>query len=36
MKSFDLMFELGAKEWQLDFPTVYGSGWTIGSLGKRN
>jgi GTP-binding protein len=19
------MFELGAKEWQLDFPTVYGS-----------
>jgi GTP-binding protein len=22
---FDLMFELGAKEWQLDFPTVYGS-----------
>jgi GTP-binding protein len=25
MKSFDLMFELGAEEWQLDFPTVYGS-----------
>jgi len=27
---FDLMFELGAQEWQLDFPTVYGSakeGW---------
>lgn len=24
-KVFDLMFELGAKEWQLDFPTVYGS-----------
>lgn len=27
---FDLMFELGADEWQLDFPTVYGSakqGW---------
>jgi GTP-binding protein len=24
MKSFDLMFELGAEE-QLDFPTVYGS-----------
>jgi GTP-binding protein len=27
---FDLMFELGAEEWQLDFPTVYGSakqGW---------
>jgi GTP-binding protein len=23
MKSFDLM--LGAEEWQLDFPTVYGS-----------
>ena len=22
---FDLMFELGAAEWQLDFPTVYGS-----------
>ena len=22
---FDLMFELGAEEWQLDFPTVYGS-----------
>lgn len=22
---FDLMFELGAQEWQLDFPTVYGS-----------
>ena len=22
---FDLMFELEAKEWQLDFPTVYGS-----------
>src|SRR6056300_1453136 len=29
-KVFDLMFELGAEEWQLDFPTVYGSaknGW---------
>ena len=29
-KGFDLMFELGAEEWQLDFPTVYGSaknGW---------
>src|SRR5699024_9343893 len=27
---FDLMFELGAEEWQLDFPIVYGSardGW---------
>ncbi|MFZ9056776.1 MAG: translational GTPase TypA [Flavobacteriaceae bacterium] len=27
---FDLMFDLGAEEWQLDFPTVYGSaknGW---------
>ena len=27
---FDLMFELGAEEWQLDFPAVYGSakqGW---------
>ncbi len=24
-KVFDLMFELGAEEWQLDFPTVYGS-----------
>ena len=22
---FDLMFELGAEEWQLDFPTAYGS-----------
>ena len=22
---FELMFELGAEEWQLDFPTVYGS-----------
>ena len=22
---FDLMFDLGAEEWQLDFPTVYGS-----------
>src|SRR5690606_24038314 len=22
---FDLMFELGAEEWQLDFPVVYGS-----------
>ncbi len=22
---FDVMFELGAEEWQLDFPTVYGS-----------
>ncbi len=22
---FDLMFELGAEEWQVDFPTVYGS-----------
>ena len=22
---FDLMFELGAEEWQLDFPAVYGS-----------
>jgi GTP-binding protein len=22
---FDLMFELGAEEWQMDFPTVYGS-----------
>lgn len=29
-KVFDLMFELGAEEWQLDFPIVYGSakqGW---------
>lgn len=29
-KVFDLMFELGAEEWQLDFPVVYGSakqGW---------
>ncbi len=29
-KVFDLMFELGAEEWQLDFPAVYGSakfGW---------
>src|SRR5690625_2406705 len=29
-KVFDLMFELGAEEWQLDFPTVFGSakeGW---------
>ena len=24
-KVFDLMFELGAEEWQLDFPSVYGS-----------
>ncbi|GAB5472378.1 MAG: translational GTPase TypA [Maribacter sp.] len=24
-KVFDLMFELDAEEWQLDFPTVYGS-----------
>ncbi|MDO5509106.1 MAG: translational GTPase TypA [Weeksellaceae bacterium] len=24
-KVFDLMFELGAEEWQLDFPTAYGS-----------
>ncbi len=24
-KVFDLMFELGAEEWQMDFPTVYGS-----------
>lgn len=24
-KVFDLMFELGAQEWQMDFPTVYGS-----------
>jgi len=24
-KVFELMFELGAEEWQLDFPTVYGS-----------
>ncbi|OYU84007.1 MAG: translational GTPase TypA [Flavobacterium sp. BFFFF2] len=24
-KVFDLMFDLGAEEWQLDFPTVYGS-----------
>lgn len=24
-KIFDLMFELGAEEWQLDFPAVYGS-----------
>ena len=24
-KIFDLMFELGAEEWQLDFPVVYGS-----------
>ena len=23
---FDLMFELGAEDWQLDFPTVYGRG----------
>ena len=27
---FDLMFELGAEEWQLDFPTVYGSAKTTG------
>lgn len=30
---FDLMFELGAEEWQLDFPVVYGSardGWMSG------
>lgn len=29
-KVFDLMFELGAEEWQLDFPVVFGSakeGW---------
>src|SRR5699024_9254511 len=29
-KVFDLMFELGAEEWQLDYPVVYGSakqGW---------
>ncbi len=24
-KVFDLMFELGAEEWQLDFPVIYGS-----------
>ena len=24
-KVFDLMYDLGAEEWQLDFPTVYGS-----------
>jgi hypothetical protein len=31
------MFELGAKEWQLDFPTVYGSEQLdVWSLGKRN
>jgi GTP-binding protein len=24
-KVFDLMFELGAEDWQMDFPTVYGS-----------
>ena len=24
-KVFDLMYELGAEEWQLDFPSVYGS-----------
>jgi predicted membrane GTPase involved in stress response len=24
-KGFDLMFELGAKEWQISFPTVYSS-----------
>lgn len=24
-KVFDLMFDLGAEEWQLDFPTIYGS-----------
>jgi hypothetical protein len=30
MKSFDLMFELGAEEWQL--PTVYGSAKTTGCL----
>ncbi|MBV7440247.1 translational GTPase TypA [Weeksellaceae bacterium TAE3-ERU29] len=24
-KVFDLMYELGAEEWQLDFPTIYGS-----------
>lgn len=24
-KVFDLMFEFGAEEWQLDFPAVYGS-----------
>jgi GTP-binding protein len=26
------MFELGAEEWQLDFPTVYGSAKNIGCL----
>jgi predicted membrane GTPase involved in stress response len=26
------MFELGAEEWQLDFPTVYGSARIIGCL----
>ena len=25
MAVFDLMFDLGAEEWQLDFPAVYGS-----------
>jgi GTP-binding protein len=31
-KVFDLMFELGAEEWQLDFPTVYGSAKNNGCL----
>jgi predicted membrane GTPase involved in stress response len=26
------MFELGAEEWQLDFPTVYGSAKITGCL----
>jgi predicted membrane GTPase involved in stress response len=32
------MFELGAEEWQLDFPTVYGSAKITGclTLGKHN
>jgi GTP-binding protein len=31
-EKFDLMFELGAEEWQLDFPTVYGSAKITGCL----
>ena len=29
---FDLMFDLDAEEWQLDFPVIYGSAKTIGCL----
>ena len=32
---FDLMFELGAEEWQLDFPIVYGSA-KFNCLAERN